>query len=101
MPGNARPPPPSSHSRPLLLPWAPCWGTQHAAIERHHPAGDRGRPCATGRAASRLAIATPLGELIGVRWLFVGMGLLSGAICLLGLLSPKIRSLGQPIAPTT
>lgn len=42
-----------------------------------------------------LAIATPLGELIGVRWLFVGMGLLSGAICLLGLLSPMIRNLGR------
>ena len=41
-----------------------------------------------------LAIATPLGELIGVRWLFVGMGLLSGVICLLGLFSRVIRRLG-------
>ncbi|WP_210270054.1 MFS transporter [Aureimonas mangrovi] len=43
-----------------------------------------------------LAIVTPLGELIGVRWLFVGMGLLSGVICLLGLFSRAIRNLGTP-----
>lgn len=42
-----------------------------------------------------LAIATPLGEVIGVRWLFVGMGLLSGAVCLLGLLSPVIRGMDR------
>lgn len=42
-----------------------------------------------------LAIATPLGELIGVRWLFVGMGLLSGVVCLLGLLSPVIRGMDR------
>lgn len=42
-----------------------------------------------------LAIATPLGEIIGVRWLFVVMGLASGIICLLGLLSPTIRGMDR------
>lgn len=37
-----------------------------------------------------LAIATPLGELVGVRWLFAGMGILSGIVCMLGLLSPVL-----------
>ena len=40
-----------------------------------------------------LAIATPLGELIGVRWLFVAMGLIGATIALLGFLSPAIRAL--------
>lgn len=38
-----------------------------------------------------LAVATPLGELIGVRWLFILLGLLGGAVMLLGVLSPTIR----------
>jgi len=40
-----------------------------------------------------LAIATQLGELIGVRWLFVAMGLIGATIALLGFLSPAIRAL--------
>jgi DHA3 family macrolide efflux protein-like MFS transporter len=40
-----------------------------------------------------LAIATALGELIGVRWLFVAMGLIGATIALLGFLSPAIRAL--------
>ena len=40
-----------------------------------------------------LVIATPLGELIGVRWLFVLVGLLGTAVTLLGFLSPHVRSL--------
>lgn len=38
-----------------------------------------------------LAIATPLGELIGVRWLFVLMGLAGGLIALFGLFSQVLR----------
>lgn len=38
-----------------------------------------------------LALATPLGELIGVRWLFVVLGTLGGLVMLLGFLSPAIR----------
>ena len=45
-----------------------------------------------------LAISTPLGEVIGVRWLFVGMGLLSGVVCLLGLLSPVLRAMDRKAA---
>lgn len=40
-----------------------------------------------------LALATPIGELIGVRWLFVLVGLLGGAVSLLGLFSPAILGL--------
>ncbi len=40
-----------------------------------------------------LVIATPLGELIGVRWLFVLVGLLGTAVMLLGFLSPHVRGL--------
>jgi MFS transporter, DHA3 family, macrolide efflux protein len=40
-----------------------------------------------------LAIATPLGELIGVRWLFVVLGLVGGSVMLVGFLSPSIRGM--------
>ncbi|AUH01497.1 MFS transporter [Prodigiosinella confusarubida] len=40
-----------------------------------------------------LAISTPLGELIGIRWLFVLMGVLGGLVCLTGFLSPKLLKL--------
>lgn len=42
-----------------------------------------------------LAVATPLGELIGVRWLFVTMGIAGGVVCLLGFLSPVLRRIDQ------
>jgi DHA3 family macrolide efflux protein-like MFS transporter len=42
-----------------------------------------------------LLIATPLGELIGVRWLFVLVGLLGTAVMLLGFLSPHVRALDE------
>jgi DHA3 family macrolide efflux protein-like MFS transporter len=42
-----------------------------------------------------LAIATPLGELIGVRWLFVVVGALGGLVVLLGFLSPVLRAMDQ------
>ena len=45
-----------------------------------------------------LVIATPLGELIGVRWLFVLVGLLGTAVTLLGFLSPHIRALDNETA---
>lgn len=38
-----------------------------------------------------LAIATPLGEAIGTRWLFVLLGTVGGLVMLLGFLSPAIR----------
>ncbi len=37
-----------------------------------------------------LAIATQLGEVIGIRWLFVAMGVLSGLVALAGFLSPVL-----------
>jgi DHA3 family macrolide efflux protein-like MFS transporter len=40
-----------------------------------------------------LVIATPLGEFIGVRWLFVLVGLLGTAVTLLGFLSRHVRAL--------
>ncbi|MFD2609166.1 MFS transporter (plasmid) [Deinococcus sp. VB343] len=40
-----------------------------------------------------LAIAGPLGELIGVRWLFVGMGVLGTVVSLAGFLSPTLLRL--------
>lgn len=45
-----------------------------------------------------LALATPLGELIGIRWLFVLMGCVSGAVALLGFLSKPVMAIeqGQP-----
>lgn len=39
-----------------------------------------------------LGIATPLGQLIGVRWLFVVIGIVSGFVCLAGFLSPALRN---------
>lgn len=42
-----------------------------------------------------LAIATPLGELIGIRPLFVVMGVVSGAVMLLGFLSPIVRNMDR------
>ncbi|MEQ4191964.1 MFS transporter, partial [Pseudomonas syringae] len=40
-----------------------------------------------------LALTTPLGELIGVRWLFVFTGVLGGLICLMGFFSSAVRRL--------
>lgn len=40
-----------------------------------------------------LALAGPLGEWLGVRWLFAAQGLLGTLVCLLGLLSPSLRRL--------
>lgn len=40
-----------------------------------------------------LALTTPLGELIGIRWLFVIMGCAGGFACLLGFISVNIRRL--------
>lgn len=40
-----------------------------------------------------LAFATPLGEAIGVRWLFVVLGIAGGLVTLAGFLSPVLRSL--------
>lgn len=42
-----------------------------------------------------LALATPLGEWIGVRWLFVVLGLLGAIASLLGFTSPILRRLGH------
>lgn len=42
-----------------------------------------------------LAIATPLGEAIGVRWLFLAMGLAGGFVGLAGFLSPVLRRAGR------
>lgn len=39
-----------------------------------------------------LAIATPVGEAVGIRWLFVGMGILAGLVALAGFLSPVLRA---------
>ncbi|MCA9876144.1 MAG: MFS transporter [Thermomicrobiales bacterium] len=43
-----------------------------------------------------LLIGTPLGEIIGVRWLFVLVGLLGAAVTLLGFLSPHVRAMDEP-----
>lgn len=48
-----------------------------------------------------LAITSPLGELIGVRWLFIILGALAGIITLLGFLSPGLRKLNQESASAT
>ena len=40
-----------------------------------------------------LVVTSPLGELIGIRWLFVVMGLLGGLVSLLGLLSKPLLNL--------
>lgn len=45
-----------------------------------------------------LAIATPLGELIGVRWLFVVMGLAGGCVSLLGFFSRPLLEMNQIVA---
>lgn len=42
-----------------------------------------------------LAVTSPLGELIGVRWLFIALGAVAGCITLLGFLSPSLRKLNQ------
>lgn len=46
-----------------------------------------------------LAVMTPLGEIFGVRWLFVAMGIGGGLVALLGFMSRPIRALVQPPAP--
>ena len=47
-----------------------------------------------------LAMATPLGELLGIQWLFVAMGLAGTVVSLLGFASRDIRRLGDPVRPT-
>lgn len=37
-----------------------------------------------------LTLSTPIGEAIGVRWLFVLMGMLGGLVSLLGFVSPAM-----------
>ncbi|UFN51638.1 MFS transporter (plasmid) [Roseomonas sp. OT10] len=41
-----------------------------------------------------LALASPLGELIGMRWLFVLLGILSGFVSLLGFRSGNLLRFG-------
>ncbi|WP_151720077.1 MFS transporter [Gemmobacter serpentinus] len=43
-----------------------------------------------------LAIATPVGELIGIRWLFVAMGVVSGLVAMTGFLSPVLLAKAAP-----
>lgn len=43
-----------------------------------------------------LAVATPLGQLIGIRWLFVLMGLAGMIAALLGLMSQVLRRVDNP-----
>lgn len=43
-----------------------------------------------------LAIATPLGELIGIRWLFALIGVLGTLVSLAGFLSPSLLNLDKP-----
>lgn len=42
-----------------------------------------------------LALATPLGELIGIRWLFVVVGIAGGIVSLLGFTSPSLRKMDE------
>lgn len=42
-----------------------------------------------------LALATPLGEVIGIRWLFVVVGIGGSIISLFGFLSPSLRKLDR------
>lgn len=42
-----------------------------------------------------LALATPLGELVGVRWLFVMMGVAGCLVSFAGFLSPALQRLGK------
>ncbi|MBJ3785765.1 MFS transporter [Devosia sediminis] len=44
-----------------------------------------------------IAIATPLGEAIGIVWLFVLMGILGGLVTLVGFLSPHLRNIENTI----
>lgn len=48
-----------------------------------------------------LVLATPLGEVIGVRWLFVVLGTLGGLVMLLGFLSPAVLRMDDRAALTT
>lgn len=43
-----------------------------------------------------LAVAAPLGELVGVRWLFVAQGVLGALVSLAGFLSPQLLRLDAP-----
>lgn len=45
-----------------------------------------------------LALAGPLGELLGIRWLFVAQGVLGAAVSLAGFLSPTLLCLDRPPA---
>ncbi|MBP7954437.1 MAG: MFS transporter [Parabacteroides sp.] len=42
-----------------------------------------------------LVLATPLGELIGIRWLFAVVGIAGGMVNLFGFLSPSLRNLDR------
>ena len=42
-----------------------------------------------------LALASPLGELIGMRWLFVLLGVLAGCVSLIGFWSTALRRFGR------
>ncbi|RZF57977.1 MFS transporter [Sphingobacterium corticibacterium] len=42
-----------------------------------------------------LVLATPLGELIGIRWLFAVVGIAGGMVSLFGFLSPSLRNLDR------
>ncbi|MBJ2149892.1 MFS transporter [Paracoccus sp. IB05] len=46
-----------------------------------------------------LASATPVGERIGIRWLFVAMGVVSGLVALAGFLSPVLLAKAVPPEP--
>ena len=43
-----------------------------------------------------LALASPLGEAIGIRWLFVVIGVAGALVSLSGFLSPALRNLDRP-----
>lgn len=56
----------------------------------------------TGLAAPiGLAASSPIGELIGIRWLFVLLGVLGGCISLLGFCSPGLLSLDRRVSSET
>ncbi|WP_156334174.1 MULTISPECIES: hypothetical protein [unclassified Shinella] len=44
-----------------------------------------------------IAVATPLGEIIGMRWLFVVLGIGGTVVTLLGFLSPVILAVGRRV----
>ena len=48
-----------------------------------------------------LALATPLGEAIGVQWLFVAIGVIAGVASMLGFASPIVRAMDDGDAPSS